>query len=104
MTHGPRWEVEPVPHVPSGDDPEEELLVELRMAREQLAQMEMMENPRGPPRLSGDLVAHPRLRGLSQEQVERHIRLLVADVVACRLGWTFDVREGDDGDEGVDGE
>lgn len=80
MTRDPVWVPEPVPFVPTGDDPADELRAELRAAKEQLALMEATETPRGPPRMSGDQIAHPRLKGLSLAQIRAFISRTESDL------------------------
>lgn len=80
MTRDPVWVPEPVPFVPAGDGPDAELRAELRAAKEQLALMEATQTPRGPPRMARNRVTHPRLQGLSLDQLRSHIQRVETDL------------------------
>lgn len=75
-----RVEPLPVPRIPEGDELDDELRAELRMARELMAVREAQEGQGAPVALPAPLITRPRLACLSDEQLRDHIARLERDL------------------------
>lgn len=72
--------------VARGDDPVDELEVELRAAREVLAVRDSQQGSQGPPVVPAE-VSSPRLAKLTEPQLRAHIERLQNDIWTAKEGW-----------------